>query len=124
MIFLKFLGKSWKYIAVIGILLACFFYWNGRTKEIERLTVENIQLTMERDSLVRSLERQSAEVDRWREATESFQTEVDRLGDLPPPEPVVRIREVIKTVENTIVSEDCPSAIAEAAELIKGAIHE
>lgn len=122
----KFLKRNWYLIPLIAIVSFVFFHYRSDVKiraELEEYKADVIVLNLQNQQLVTSIGDQNTEIERWITTAADFKAEVDRINQIVP-ERVVEIREVVRTVESEIVSEDCTQAIAEAARVIKGALNE
>jgi len=122
----KFLKRNWYLIPLMAIVLFVFFHYRSDVKikaELEEYKADVIVLNLQNQQLVTSIGDQNTEIERWITTAADFKAEVDRINQIVP-ERVVEIREVVRTVESEIVSEDCTQAIAEAARVIKGALNE
>jgi hypothetical protein len=122
----KFLKRNWYLIPLMAIVSFVVFHYRSDAKiraELEECKTDLIVIGLQNNELVTSIGHQNTEIERWMTTAADFRAEVDRINQIVP-ERVVEIREVVRTVESEIVSEDCTQAIAEAARVIKGALNE
>lgn len=121
-----FVKKYWLPILLFGVISFVGVKYHRMSMTIAGLDQQNREqllqistLHKQREMLIGELQSQNAAISALAQQKEILDRKVYELNQRVP-EKTVEIREKIKTVEKEVVSQDCITAISEAAKVIQG----
>jgi len=129
-VFWKLIKPLAPYLVVLLVLAILAGVYLGQRAKIKGLeaglytaAVENQSLRKDIAAQDHLLERCSLQTELYKDKAERYRVRLHEALEQPP-ETVIRYRDRVRTVTETITAEECPDAIGEAVTVLKEALDE